>query len=102
MLCRDFTSGVLKQEDLFQADETRFKIDSNNSYTLAMRGDMNIHFADSVSRDEGMKMMLMLGGGEYNQMGISLLIFKKISSSYEICRLRKNFSGVTYRTGPKG
>ena len=101
-LCRDFNSGVLHEEDVYNADETHFKIDTNDGRTLAMRGDEEVRFADVVSGDDGMTMMLLLGGCPQAEMGLPLIVFKNDNSSYPIRGVADDVPGVAYRSQPKG
>lgn len=101
-LSRDFSSGLLKEDNVFNADETHFKLDTNDGRTLAMRGDENIKFADIVSGNEGMTLMLTLGGGSKARMEVPMLIFKNSNSSYPIRGLEDRVPGVCYRSQPKG
>lgn len=101
-LARDFRSGRLHEQDLFNADETHCVIHLHNSRTLAKRGESEVKYADVVSGDEGMTLMVLLGGGCNAQMGVPMIIFKNASRSYPIRGVQDDTPGITYRSSPKG
>lgn len=101
-LRRDFQSGSIHEENVFNADETHFKIDTNDGKTLAMRGDEHIRFSDVVSGDDGMTMMLLLGGCPAAHMGMPFIVFKNGNSSYPIRGVADDVPGVCYRSQAKG
>lgn len=59
---REFRSGSLKEEDVFNADETHFVINMDNHKTLALKGDEHVKYADVVSCDVGITMMVRWQG----------------------------------------
>lgn len=101
-LKRDLESGRLDENFMFNADETHFVVDLNDGRTLAMKGDTNVKFADVVSGDVGMTMMVMLGGGCHAYLGVAFMIFQNDRSSYPIQGVPDNVPGACYRSGPKG
>lgn len=101
-LSRDLKSGLLREEDIFNSDETHFIIHLHNNRTLSKRGDTEIKYADVVSGDDGMTMMVTLGGGCDGHMGVPMIIFKNAFRSYPIRGLCDDIPGVTYRSTPKG
>lgn len=101
-LYREFENGDLNEEDSYNADETHFKLDTNDGRTLAMKGDESVRFADIVSGEDGMTMMLLLGGCPAAEMGLTLLVFKNGKYSYPIRGVPHDVPGVCYRSQPKG
>lgn len=101
-LARDFRSGRLREEDVFNADETHCVIHLHTNRTLAIRGEGEVKYADVVSGDEGMTLMVLLGGGCDAEMGIPLIIFKNSNRSYPIRGLPDETPGITYRSSHKG
>lgn len=93
-LSQDFRSGRIHEDDVSNADETQFQIDLNDGRTLEMRGDHNIRFADVVSGDQGMTMMLLIGGGSRAEFGITMIIFKNDGCYYQIRGTPDNVLGV--------
>lgn len=101
-LMRDFEAGVMDENFVYNADETHFVVDLNDGKTLAMKGDKDVSFADVVSGDVGMTMMVLLGGGCKAHLGAPFIIFQNDRSSYPIQGVPDNIPGVCYRSGPKG
>lgn len=101
-MMREFQSGELDECVVFNADETHFVVDLNDGRTLAMKGDTDVKFADVVSGDVGMTMMVMLGGGSRSHLEVPFMIFQNERSSYPIQGVPDNIPGVCYRSGPKG
>ena len=62
-LKRDFDVGVLNEADIYNADETHFCIDQHDQRTLSRRTDSDVKYADVVSGDDEMTMMVLIGGG---------------------------------------
>ena len=58
----EFQDGTLCEECVFNVDETHFVIDTNDEHTLAQEGKETVKFAQVVSGDERMTLMVMLGG----------------------------------------
>ena len=58
-----------------------------------MKGDCNVRFADVVSGDEGMTMMVLLGGCPEAHMGLPMLVFKNGNRSYPIRAVPDNVPG---------
>ena len=99
---REFQDGTLCEDCVFNADETHFVIDTHDGHTLAMKGDETVKFAQVVSGDEGMKMMVMLGGCHRSHLEVPMIVFQNKTCSYPIRGLHDDYPGVFYRTGPKG
>lgn len=101
-LKRSFDDGIYLEDNVFNADETHFVVDLHDCRTLAMKGDTEVKFADVVSGDVGMTMMIMLGGGSRARLEIPFMIFQNERCSYPIQGVPDNVTGVCYRSGPKG
>lgn len=101
-LKRDFDSGTIVEGVVYNADETHFVVDLNDGRTLAMKGDKDVKFADVVSGDVGMTMMVLLGGGATAHLGLPFMIFQNKLGSYPIQGVPDNVPGVCYRSGKKG
>lgn len=99
---RAFQSGTLDDNCVFSSDETHFVVDINDGRALAMKGDDYVKFADVLNRDQGITMMVMLGGGSSARMEITFIIFQNKNSWYPMRGLPDEVPGVCYRTGPKG
>lgn len=101
-LKRGFESGALKEEMIENADETHFIFNMDNGRTIGFRGDEEIKYADLVSGDEGITMMVRLTGGRDARIQPPMLIFKNDNCSYPIRGVIDNVPGVCYRSGKKG
>lgn len=64
-LVKDFRSNSLREEDVFSANETNFCINMDSHKTLALVGDTSVRYADVVSEDDGMTMMVLISGGPH-------------------------------------
>lgn len=69
----------------------------HNFRTLEKGGDSEVKYADVVRGDEGMTLLVLLGGGCNAQMGVPMIIFKNSSRSYPIRGLQEDTPGITYR-----
>lgn len=98
---RNLRSETLREEESFYADETHFVIHLHGNRTVAKRGQDDVNYADVLSGDEGMDMMVLLGGGSREVMGISMIVFKNEHRSYPIKGVSDDVPGVSYRSGPK-
>lgn len=67
-----------------------------------MKEDTDVKFADVVSGDQGMTMMVMLGGGSQRRLEIPMLIFQNKLRLYPIQGLPDDVLGVCCRTSLKG
>lgn len=76
-------------------------MDLNNGGTLSMKGDVDFKFSDVFNGDQGMTMMVMLGGGSKSSIGVPFMIFQNPNSSYPILGVADNIPGVVYRSGPR-
>ena len=75
-LRRGFESGDLNEELLCNMDETHFLINCNNGRTLVFRGDKEIKYADVVSGDIAMTMMVYITRGSRARIGAPMMIFQ--------------------------
>lgn len=100
-LRRDFLAGHINECDIFNADETHVVIHLKSNKTLAVRGDTAVKYADVVSGDEGMTLLVTLRGGPNAGLEPSFIIFKNVSRSYPIRGVDDNVPGITYRSSPK-
>lgn len=66
-----------------------------------MKGEDDVKFADVVNGDQGMTMMVVLGGGSSTRMEIPFIIFQNKNSSYSMIGFQDDVLGVLYRTEPK-
>lgn len=80
-ISRNFCYGVLKEEDGLNADKIHFSIHFHNNRTLKKRGDTSVKYADFVSGDESMTLMVILGGRKDEFMGVPILSFKNSNRS---------------------
>eukprot|EP00737_Agarophyton_chilense_P003809 gb/GEZJ01004563.1/.p1 GENE.gb/GEZJ01004563.1/~~gb/GEZJ01004563.1/.p1 ORF type:complete len:146 (-),score=13.63 gb/GEZJ01004563.1/:648-1085(-) len=101
VLSGDFRSNRLREDDIFNADETLFCMNVDMHKTLALAGDTNFRYADVVSGDDGITMMVLMSGGASAALGTPLLIFKNADKNYPIRSLANEVLGMVYRTGPK-
>ena len=85
----------LREEDIMNADEMHFSIHMHNHKTLAERGDGEGKYADVVSGDEGMTILILLTGRRNSSIQPPLMIFKNENSSYSIHGVPDDVSGVT-------
>ena len=101
-ISREFQSKTLNEDDVMNADETHFVINMHNHKTLCNRGDEEVKYADVVSGDEGMTMLVLLTGGRNSTIQPPFMTFKNDNSSYPIRGVPDDVPGVSYRTEPKG
>lgn len=99
---RVFYSGDLKEDETENADETYFTFNMDNGKTLAFIGDKDIRYADLVSSDEPITMMVLIKGGKNATSCPPILIFKSNITSYPIRGVPGIDPGLFYRTSPKG
>lgn len=93
---------MLGEGYVYNVDETHFKIDTNSRKTVAMCGDDSVKYADFVSGDNGITIIVMLGGSPDETIKPPILIFQNKSSNNPISGVPDNVPGVVYRTDPKG
>lgn len=62
-LKRGFESRELEEGMVENADETHFVFNMDNGRTLGLKGDEHVKYADVVSGDEGITMMVNIMGG---------------------------------------
>lgn len=101
-LSRDLKSGSIREEDIFTSDETDLDIPVQRNHTLVTRGETEITYADVVSGEDGMKMMVTLGCGHEVCMNVPLIIFKNPFRPYSNRCLADDLPGVEYRSGSTG
>lgn len=68
-LARDFRSGESMEEDKFNSDETNLVIQLHDNRTLDHKGDKSVKYAELVSGDGGMTLMVMIYGGRNSVIG---------------------------------
>ena len=98
---RAFLNGSLKEEDVANADETHFIMNSDNGKTLGFVGDNDVKYLDVVSGGESITMMVLISGGPEARVEVPMLVFKNPSRSYPIRGIPDNIPGVCYRSSPK-
>lgn len=64
-LARNFRSNGGKGEDVLNEEETHFCINMENDKTLALVDDKNVRYAEFVSGDDFMTMMVLVSGGPH-------------------------------------
>ena len=74
----------------------------DNHKTLSLRGDQDVKYADVVSGEVGMTMMVLVSGRSRAEICPPFLIFQNALRSYPIRSLPDNVPGVSYRSEPKG
>lgn len=99
---RDFDSGILDDDFVFNMDETHFLINMDDGKTLEYKGAGKVKYDDVVSGSEGMTLVVKLRGGIHAGIETPMMIFQNKNCSYPIRGLPDNIPGVTYRTGPRG
>lgn len=61
-LKRGFESGYLNEDRVENADETHFVFSMDNGRTIGLRGDEDVKYADAMSGDECITMMVRVTG----------------------------------------
>jgi hypothetical protein len=74
----------------------------DNGKTLGFRGDNDVKYADVVSGDMGMTLMIPLTGGPHARICNPFVIFHNASESYPIHGVLDDVPGICYRTTKKG
>lgn len=97
-----FQSGTLKEDFLFNANETHFVVDWNDGRTLAVKGDREVKYINVASGQVGMIMMVMLGGGSNVHFEVPLIIFQNDCCTYPTQVVLDIVPGVRYRSGSEG
>lgn len=100
-LSSEIGNGIPRKQSVFNADETHYVIDNSDGRTLAMKGDQPIKFRDVVSGDEGMVMMVLLGGSLRLHLRVPMTLFQKRAGSYQFRGFPDDVPEPCYRTGPK-
>ena len=99
---KKFNSGELNENLVENIDETHFVINMDNGRTLGFRGDENVKYADVVSGDESLTMMVRITGGPDAHIEAPMMIFQNANRNYPIQGVPDNVPGVCYLKGPKG
>lgn len=84
MLCREFLSGILNEDNVFNADETHYVIRQHKHKTIAIRRENGVKYADVVSKDDGIIMMVLTSGDRNSNAYPQFLILKNENRSYPI------------------
>lgn len=101
-ISKQFQSGVLTEDHVFNMDETHFCVNMDNGKTLTVRGHQEVKYADVSSGGVGMTMVVLISGGPASSIRPPMMIFQNENRSYPIRGLPDDVPGVSYRTGPKG
>jgi hypothetical protein len=102
VLQRGFQTDIFDKNLIENIDETHFVVNMDNGRTLGFRGDTTMKYADVVSGDDSMTMVIRISGGRRSVIEAPMLIFTNGNSRYPIQGLDDNIPGVFYRTEPKG
>lgn len=84
-----------------KADETHFVFNMDNDRTVGLQGDVNVKYADVVSGDEGITMMVRITDGARVFIQPPMLVFKNDNNSYPIRGVSDDFPGVCYHMGKR-
>lgn len=101
MLKRGFKSELFHEDLNKHADETHFSFRMDNGRTIGFRGDECFKYADVVSGNEGIKMMVRLAWKKNARLETPILVFKILNCAYPIQGVADEFPGVFYRSGIK-
>lgn len=102
-LNQGFTSGLLDEDTVENAEETHFLFNMDNGKTLEIRGEQEVLYADFVSFEDPITMMVWLTGGKKNaSIQPPIIVFQNSSLFYPILGVPNNVPGVCYRSSPKG
>ena len=101
-LMRQFDSGDLDEDFVFNVDKTHFLVKMDNGKTLGLLGDKTVKYADVVSGGEGMTMVVKIAGGVNAQLELPMMIFQNAQDNYLIRGVPDDITGVCYLTGKKG
>lgn len=97
----DLKSGLLKKEEIFNSDETSFILHLHNKQTLSKNGGTEMKYANLVSGDDSMTLMIALGGGCGCHIKVPMIIFENVFRSYPIRELCDDIPSVTYSSTSK-
>ena len=78
--------------------KTHFVINCDNGRTIDFRGDTEVKYADVVSGDIGMTIMVYITGVSRARIGAPIMIFPNPSQSYPINGLQDDVPGASYRS----
>lgn len=81
ILGREFRSGVLNEDNGFNADETHLVIDQHNHKNLFIRGESDVNYAAVASGDDRMTMMILKAGGRNASVCSLFVLFRDVSWS---------------------
>ena len=73
----------------------------DNGLSIGFRGAEEFKYADVVSGDEGMNMMVRITSGRHARVESPMLVFQNQISSYPIRNVPDNVAGVCHRSGLK-
>ena len=95
---RGFESGDMNEDLLCNMDENHFVVNCDNGRTLGFRGDTEVKYADVVSGDIGMTIMVYITGVSRARIGAPIMIFPNPSQSYPINGVQDDVPGASYRS----
>lgn len=84
------------------ANEMHFYFNMDNGWTLGIRGDETIKYADVTSGGEGMTMMVRISGRKEYLVENPFMKLKSKDGNYPIRGAEDYVPGISYRTGPQG
>lgn len=102
ILAKQFSSGELSENIVFNEDETHVVIHLHTIQTLERLSATQMKYAGFLKGDKGMKVLIMLGRGRDCTMGFAFTVFKNSNCSFLIQGLEDNILGVSKRFGSKG
>lgn len=71
-----FGNGLLEEYTVENGDETNFVFKMSNGETLGIRGEQEVGYADLVSGEDPIKMMVRLTGGKKQPFNRQCLCFR--------------------------
>lgn len=101
-LKRAFESGEFQEDFVENADETHFVFNIYNGRTDGLKGDEHVKYADVVSQEERMTMMVRGIGGRHASVQPLRLVFKNEETSDPISGVPDSVPGVYYCSGKNG
>ena len=101
VLQKGFESGLFDENLMENVDETHFVVNLDNGHTLGFKRDTTMKYAEVVSGENSMIIVIKNFGGQRSMMKIPMLIFTNPSSNYPIPGLEDNILRICYRTSPK-
>ena len=97
VLHRNFSNDTFDENLMKNIDEAHFVVNINNGRTLGFRSDITVSYAEVVSDEDSMRMVIRISGGQRLMIEVSMLIFTNSNGNYLICGLDDNIPGVCYR-----